>query len=78
MKNRNRKLTLSLLVCLSILINIPVVLGMIQAPIIYVSGDGSGDFNCNETNAQIQINQALQCVAENPAYTTVYFSRIPR
>ena len=72
MKNRNRKLTLSLLVCLSILINTPVVLGMIQAPIIYVSGDGSGDFNCNETNAQIQINQALQCVAENPAYTTVY------
>jgi PKD repeat protein len=39
---------------------------------VYVAGDGSGDFNCNGTNDQILINQALQFVAENSEYTTVH------
>ena len=43
-----------------------------SAPIVYVSGDGSGDFNCNGTDDHVQINQALQFVAENSCYTTVY------
>ena len=58
--------------CLSILVNIPVVLCATPTSVIYVAGDGSGDFNCNATNDQIQINQALQFVADNPKYTTVY------
>ncbi len=41
-------------------------------PIIYVSGDGSGDYNCNGTDDQIQINQALDFVNANSNYTTVY------
>jgi len=41
-------------------------------PIVYVSGDDSGDFNCNGTDDHIQINQALQFVAESSDYTTVY------
>jgi len=57
--------------CLSILVNIPVVLCATPTSVIYVAGDGSDDFNCNATNDQIQINQALQCVADNPKYTTV-------
>jgi uncharacterized membrane protein len=45
---------------------------MSSAPIVYVSGDGSGDFNCDGKDDQVQINQALEFVAENSAYTTVY------
>jgi len=39
---------------------------------IYVSWDGSGDFNCNGTDDQIEINKALAYVAENPDFTTVH------
>lgn len=39
---------------------------------IYVAGDGSGDFNCHGNNDQVEINKALEYVAENPQYTTVY------
>ncbi len=41
-------------------------------PIVYVAGDGTGDFNCDGTNDQIEINQALDFVAANPNFTTVY------
>ncbi|KKG25005.1 hypothetical protein EO96_15685 [Methanosarcina sp. 2.H.T.1A.8] len=39
---------------------------------VYVAGDGSGDFNCDGKADDVQINQALKFVAENPDYTTVY------
>lgn len=39
---------------------------------VYVAGDGSGDFNCDGKADQVEINQALKFVAENPEYTTVY------
>ena len=42
------------------------------APTVYVAGDGTGDFNCNGTSDQIEINQALDYVAENSGFTTVY------
>ncbi|WP_235271234.1 disaggregatase related repeat-containing protein [Methanosarcina mazei] len=42
------------------------------APIVYVAGDGSGDFNCDGKGDEVQINQALKFVAENSAYTTVH------
>ncbi len=57
--------------CFFILANAPVAL-CYTPPIIYVSGDGSGDFNCSGTNDQIQINQALQFISGNPGYTTVH------
>lgn len=40
--------------------------------IVYVAGDGSGDFNCNGTDDQMEINQALAYVAEHPQFTTVH------
>ena len=55
-----------------ILTCVPVVLCMTPAPIVYVAGDGSGDFNCSGDNDQVQINEALTYVAENFEYTTVY------
>ncbi|RXA21731.1 PGF-pre-PGF domain-containing protein [Methanosarcina sp. MSH10X1] len=54
------------------LTHIPVVLCMTPPPVVYVAGDGSGDFNCSGTNDHIQINQALEFVTENQNYTTVY------
>ncbi len=41
-------------------------------PIIYVAGDGSGDYNCDGTSDQVEINQALDFVAADSNYTTVY------
>ncbi len=40
--------------------------------IIYVSWDGSGDYNCDGSSDQVEINKALQYVASHPKYTTVY------
>jgi hypothetical protein len=39
---------------------------------IYVAGDGSGDFNCKGIDDQVEINEALAYVVENPQITTVY------
>jgi hypothetical protein len=39
---------------------------------VYVAGDGSGDFNCDGTDDQIEINEALAYVAENTEFTTVH------
>ena len=39
---------------------------------VYVAGDGSEDFNCNGTDDQMEINQALAYVAEHPQFTTVH------
>ncbi len=42
------------------------------APTVYISGDGTGDFNCDGTSDQIEINRALDYVAANSEFTTVY------
>lgn len=42
--------------------------------IVYVTTNGSGDFNCNGTDDQVGINKALAYVAENPQFTTVYLT----
>ncbi len=41
-------------------------------PIVYVSCDGSGNYNCDGESDQIEINAALDYVAEHSEYTTVY------
>jgi PKD repeat protein len=67
-----RKIVILFLLGYFILICVPNALCRSSQPIIYVAGDGSGDFNCHGKNDQIQINQALQFVAENSRYTTVH------
>jgi len=43
------------------------------ATTLYVAGDGSGNFNCDGIDDQIQINQAIKLVKENPTkYSGVY------
>jgi hypothetical protein len=39
---------------------------------VYVAGDGSGDFNCDGKDDQVEINEALAYVAEHPEFTTVH------
>jgi len=41
-------------------------------PIVYVAGDGTGDFNCDGIEDQVEINQALDFVAQHAEFTTVY------
>jgi len=39
---------------------------------VYVAGNGTGDFNCDGSDDQVEINQALAHVAENAQLTTVH------
>ena len=59
------------MICL-ILTTVPAALGSSNSKIVYVAGDGSGDYSCDGKDDHIEINQALSFVAENPEYTTVY------
>lgn len=45
----------------------------IQSKTVYVAGSGSGDFNCDGIDDQVEINKALKHVSENPYLTTVHF-----
>jgi len=40
--------------------------------IVYVACDGSGNFTCDGSDDQVEINQALAYVAKNPQYSTVH------
>lgn len=57
------------LMCLYTLANTPVALCSSQ--VVYVAGDSTGNYNCDGTNDQVQINQALSYAASHPG-TTVY------
>ena len=39
---------------------------------VYVASDGSGNFTCDGTDDQVEINQALEYVAKNPQFSTVH------
>jgi hypothetical protein len=67
-----KRLVAFLLVGCLIFANIPTVSCRSAAPTVYVSGNGSGDFNCDGKDDHVQINQALKFVADNPKYTTVH------
>ena len=67
-----REFGILFLVGFLILTSFPTALCRSPAPIIYVAGDGSGDFSCDGIDDHVQINQALKFVAENSGYTTVH------
>ncbi|MCC4770489.1 hypothetical protein FXV91_09910 [Methanosarcina sp. DH2] len=67
-----RELVASFLVFSFIFVCVPSALCMSSPQTIYVAGDGSGDYNCAGKSDQVQINQALQFVANNSEYTTVH------
>ena len=66
----NRELKIFFIVGFFLFINTTLCSAL--PPIAYVSGNGSGDFNCDGTDDHVQINQALKLVAENSSYTTVH------
>jgi hypothetical protein len=39
---------------------------------VYVAGDGSGNFNCDGSDDQVEINQALEYVTKNSQFSTVH------
>jgi hypothetical protein len=39
---------------------------------MYIAADGRGNFNCDGSDDQVEINKALAYVAENPQFTTVH------
>ena len=68
MKNTTKKNLLLIALALIAFVNINAQ----TAPKVYVAGDGTGDFNCDGVSDQIEINQALDYVAANSGFTTVY------
>jgi len=60
--------TLFLVTCL-ILTTVPTVLGGEHTQVITVAGDGSGEYNCDGVEDNVQINQALEYAAANPGTT---------
>ncbi len=70
--NRKKILILSI-IFISIIASITLILSaMPSGTIIYVATNGSGDFNCDGSDDQVEINKALAYVAENPKFTTVH------
>jgi hypothetical protein len=47
-------------------------IGAQTGPILSVATDGTGDYNCDGTSDQVEINAALDFVAGHPDFTTVY------
>ncbi|PAV13778.1 hypothetical protein ASJ81_03435 [Methanosarcina spelaei] len=72
-KQGNRKKLLFLCIIFIVLIaSIIFILSKPSNTTIYVATNGSGDFNCDGRDDQIEINKALAYVAENPKFTTVH------
>jgi hypothetical protein len=65
-----QKVTIFLLICSCILASVPIAFCATQST-IYVAGDGTGKYNCDGKDDQVQINQALEYAAKNPG-TKVY------
>jgi len=69
----NKKTTAVCIIILLFLITIgPIISSAKSNTTVYISGDDTGDFNCDGEADQIEINQALKFVVDNPEYTTVY------
>jgi polygalacturonase len=66
-----RKPGILLMVICLILTTVPAILGEQDTQTIIIAGDGSGDYNCDGSGDQVEINRALEYAAANPG-TTVY------
>ncbi|MDQ1253570.1 MAG: right-handed parallel beta-helix repeat-containing protein [Euryarchaeota archaeon] len=67
-----QKMSILILVACFFLASTPTALCTSSPTIIYVAGDSSGDYICDGKSDQVQINQALNFVANNTAYSTVH------
>ncbi|MDQ1274772.1 MAG: hypothetical protein QG610_344 [Euryarchaeota archaeon] len=72
-QREKKKKGILILILIALIANVTIALSTAQAETtVYVNIDGSGDFNCDGTDDQIEINKALAYVAENPELTTVH------
>ncbi|WP_410508075.1 disaggregatase related repeat-containing protein [Methanosarcina hadiensis] len=72
-KGEKKKKGILILILFILIVNATIALSTAQAETaVYVNTDGSGDFNCDGTDDQTEINKALSYVAENPEFTTVH------
>ncbi len=70
--NRKKILILSIIL-ISLIASITLTLSaMPSGTIVYVATNGSGDFNCDGSDDQVEINKALAYIVENPTFTTVH------
>jgi len=70
--DRKKKLIFSI-IFIFLIANITLALSATPSgTTVYVSTDGSGDFICDRSDDQVEINKALAYVAENSEFTTVH------
>jgi uncharacterized membrane protein len=67
-----KKLLLFSIIFIILIVGVTLILSTPSGTIVYVTTNGSGDFNCNGSDDQVEINKALAYVAENPQFTTVH------
>ncbi|HWQ48773.1 MAG TPA: disaggregatase related repeat-containing protein, partial [Methanosarcina sp.] len=67
-----KKLLFLSIIFVSLIIGIILTLSKPSGTTVYIATNGSGDFNCDGSDDQVEINKALAYVAENPKFTTVY------
>ena len=67
-----KKLLLFSIIFIFLIASITLTLSKPSGKIVYITTNGSGDFNCDGRDDQVEINQALEYIAENPRFTTVH------
>lgn len=66
------RITVMLFVMLIISCWFPALSKAMSGGVVYVAGDGTGDYNCDGQDDQVEINAALEYVLQHPEYHTVY------
>ncbi len=69
---KQKKLLFLCIIFVFLIASIIFILSKPSSTTVYVTTNGSGDFNCDGSDDQIEINKALAYVAENPKFTTVH------
>lgn len=67
-----QKLLLFSIIFIFLIAGVTFILPTLSGTVVYVATNGSGDFNCDGSDDQVEINKALAYVAQNPQFTTVH------
>jgi len=71
-QGEKKKKGILILILIILAASATITLSMASETTVYVNTDRSGDFNCDGTDDQVEINKALAYVAEHPEFTTVH------
>ncbi len=68
-----KKLGVYLTILIFLIVMVATILSItLPSTTVYVTADRGGDFNCDGSDDQVEINKALEYAAENPQFTTVH------